>query len=251
MTISFSGLASGLDTSSWITSLTALKQAKITTLQQQRETIATSKDTLQSIKSFFSSFRATIEKITDSRFNIATMNLFAQTIAKSADVSVFTASATSEAKEGKYEIKVDKLASTTRAESQYKTTTTLIETTTATLSSKLSALGVGVGNIKVTTDTGVHTVSIVANDTLSSFASKLQNIGVSAFYNESTGIFSADIGAGAIDDVGHTNIVSKLHLQDATGLSTDKLVYTKENQKAMNTVSHWMRTILLVIWFRL
>ena len=78
MSISFSGLASGLDTSSWIKSLTALKQAKVTVLQEERETLVSAKDTLASIRSFFSSFRSTIEKITDTRFNIPTMDLFAQ-----------------------------------------------------------------------------------------------------------------------------------------------------------------------------
>ena len=37
MTISFSGLASGLDTSSWVESLVKLKQAKIDTLQEEKE----------------------------------------------------------------------------------------------------------------------------------------------------------------------------------------------------------------------
>ena len=39
MTISFSGLASGLDTSSWVESLVKLKQAKIDTLQEEKEGI--------------------------------------------------------------------------------------------------------------------------------------------------------------------------------------------------------------------
>ena len=39
MTISFSGLASGLDTSSWVESLVALKQAKIDTLEEEKETV--------------------------------------------------------------------------------------------------------------------------------------------------------------------------------------------------------------------
>ena len=52
MTISFSGLASGLDTSSWVESLVALKQAKIDTLEEEKETVLLSKETLDNIKSF-------------------------------------------------------------------------------------------------------------------------------------------------------------------------------------------------------
>ena len=64
MTISFSGLASGLDTSSWVESLVALKQAKIDTLEEEKETVLLSKETLDNIKSFFTSFRSMIEKVT-------------------------------------------------------------------------------------------------------------------------------------------------------------------------------------------
>ena len=81
MTISFSGLASGLDTSSWVESLVALKQAKIDTLEEEKETVLLSQETLNNIKSFFTSFRGVIEKVTDAKFGIATMDLFAQNLA--------------------------------------------------------------------------------------------------------------------------------------------------------------------------
>lgn len=149
VTISFSGLASGLDTSSWIQSLVALKQAKVTTLQEERETVLLSKDTLNSIKSFFSSFRSTIEKITDSKFHIASMDLFAQNIATSANLEVFTATATTDADEGEYNVRVDKLATNTNAISDYRYLTTIVETTTATLDSKLKDIGVKAGDISV------------------------------------------------------------------------------------------------------
>ena len=60
----------------------------------------------------------TIEKITDSRFNIVSMDLFAQNIATSANLNVLTASATTEAEEGTYKVKVDKLATNTKATSK-------------------------------------------------------------------------------------------------------------------------------------
>ena len=151
MSISFNGLASGLDTSSWITSLTALKQAKVTTLQQQREELVVSKNALSSIRSFFTSFRSTLERITDSRFNIVSMNLFAQNLATSANLNVLSATATSEAEEGKYEVKVDKIATNTQAVSKYEQTTTVTDVTKADKNTLLSKIGDGVksGLIKV------------------------------------------------------------------------------------------------------
>ena len=142
MSISFSGLASGLDTTSWVESLVALKRAKVTTLQEEKEELVVSKDTLSSIKNFFNSFRSTIERITDSRFNIVSMDLFAQNIATSANLSVLTATASSEAEEGSYKVKVDKLASNTNATSNYKKTTTTTVTATATADTLLTNIGV-------------------------------------------------------------------------------------------------------------
>ena len=78
MSISFSGLASGLDTSSWVESLVALKKAKVTTLEEEKKEVQSLQKTLTQIKSFFSSFRSMLEKVTDAKFGIASMDLFAQ-----------------------------------------------------------------------------------------------------------------------------------------------------------------------------
>ena len=119
MTISFSGLASGLDTSSWVESLVALKQAKIDTLEEEKETVLLSKETLDNIKSFFNSFRSVIEKVTDAQFGIASMDLFAQNLATSANLDVLTATATTEAEEATYNVLVDQLATNSAANSNY------------------------------------------------------------------------------------------------------------------------------------
>ena len=130
MTISFSGLASGLDTSSWVESLVALKKAKVTALEEEKTNIQSLQETLNSIKSFFSSFRSMLEKVTDAKFGITSMDLFAQNLATSSKLDVLTGSATSEAQEATYNVLVDKLASETKANSNYSYMTTIIQTTT-------------------------------------------------------------------------------------------------------------------------
>ena len=159
MTISFSGLASGLDTSSWIESLTALKQAKVTSLQKEKENVLLSQETLNSIKSFFNSFRSIIERVTDTKFNVASMDLFAQNIATSANLEILTATATTDAVEGVYDIKVDKLASATQVTSSYQYYT-ITNDTTATLNSKLVDIGVTAGTIGVTVDGIKHAIDL-------------------------------------------------------------------------------------------
>ena len=234
MSISFSGLASGLDTSSWVKSLTALKQAKVTVLEDEKENIIDAKDALQSIRSFFTSFRSTIERITDSRFNIVSMDLFAQNIATSANLNVLTATATHEAEEGIYNIKVDKIATNTSAISKFKTT--VQETTRATANSLLKDLGVSAGEILVNSPSdGLQKgMRIDADDTIQSFIDKLKDIGVEASFNEKTSVFSVNVGAGDIMDIGNTGIIDALHLTGVNEGYTSEHLETKTVTETFN-----------------
>ena len=228
MTISFSGLASGLDTSSWVESLVALKQAKVETLETEKEDVLSLQETLSSIKSFFSSFRSMLEKVTDAKFGVASMDLFAQNLATSSNLDVLTASATTEAEEGTYDVLVDQLASETQAVSNYSYMTTIIQTTTATGDSKLINLGVKAGNIGVNVNGVERGITITENDTISTFIEKLKNIGVEASFNEETGIFSINVDDDDINDIDGTGIVDALHLEGVNeGYTSNSLQTSK------------------------
>ena len=217
MSISFSGLASGLDTSSWVESLVSLKQAKIDSYEEEKDVVAQMQDTLASIKSFFTSFRGVIEKVTDAKFGIASMDIFAQNLATSSNLDVLTASVTSEAEEATYNVGVDQLATATDAVSQYTYTTTIVQTSIASLDSKLINLGLNINDtgsqIGVTVNGVEHGIILYENDTIQDLIDKLQNIGVDASYNEDTGVFSMNISDSDINDIDNTNIVDALHLE--------------------------------------
>lgn len=224
MSISFSGLASGLDTSSWVTSLTQLRQAKITTLETQKTSIAAAQSTLQGIRSFFASFRSSIEKITDSKFNVSSMDIFSKKIATVSNAAVLSATAKSNAAEGSYEVKVKNTATQTQVKSGYRYKTTLVSTTQATTSSYLRNIGIGYGNniesgitvgdIEIDHNNVTSRISISANETMSTFLDKLHNVGINADFNDDTGIFSIDVNRGDIRDIGNTNILNKLNIAD-------------------------------------
>ena len=213
MSISFSGLASGLDTSAWVESLVALKRAKVETLTEEKQTVQGLQEALTSIRSFFNSFRATIEKVTDTKFGVTSLDIFSQNLAISSDVSILTASATAEAEEATYEVLVDKLASNSKAITNHTYITTIVQTTTATADSFLKDLGVTAGNIGVTVGGIEYTLNLTDNDTVSSFIGKLNSIGVEAGFNETTGVFNLNLNIGAINDIGNTGIVDALHLE--------------------------------------
>ena len=66
MSISFSGLASGLDTSGWVDALVSVKQEKISSLQVDLKKIQTSKTTLSDTKATFNSLRTALEKLCET-----------------------------------------------------------------------------------------------------------------------------------------------------------------------------------------
>ena len=101
MSISFSGLASGLDTSSWVEALVSIKQQKVTSLQTDLTGLQTQKSTLTSTRSTFNSFRTALEKLTDMKFG-GTFDLFGRNSAVSSNEDVFTATATSSALKQSY-----------------------------------------------------------------------------------------------------------------------------------------------------
>ena len=66
MTISFSGLISGLDTSSWVEALVSVKQEKLTALEADLEDLQGVKTTLSDTRSAFSTLRSALEKLSDA-----------------------------------------------------------------------------------------------------------------------------------------------------------------------------------------
>jgi len=234
MTISFSGLASGLDTSAWVESLTALKRAKVTKFEEQKEAISVSKTALSQIKSYFNAFRSSLERITDAKFNINSIDLFTQNLAISSNTSKLIATATSEAEEKTYNITVEKLATLTKAKSRYKDTVTT--TAKATETSRLkniegynttAASTSGTMNIEVTVDGVKHALSIRETDAMSSIVSKFQAIGVDARYNEQTGKLSLNTSTSCITGTSAAEFKSLFHLEGVNeGYETSKLQYS-------------------------
>ena len=116
-TISFSGLASGLDTSSWVEAFVNVKKEELTTLQTNLKSIQTTKTTLTDTKSKFASLRTAIEKLTDAKFG-GSFDLFAKNSATSSNNDIFSATVTSNAARQTYDIKVQQLATYTKATSK-------------------------------------------------------------------------------------------------------------------------------------
>ena len=234
MSISFSGLASGLDTTSWIKSLTALKQAKVTSLEKQKSGIQALQSSLGSIKTFFSSFRTSLEKITDTKFNIASMDIFSQCIANTTNARVLTAVASANAKEGNYDIEVKKLATKTKASSRASYTQTITESSNASENTKLADLGITSGSIMFTFIDGTNSgeITVDENTTLKGFAATLRENGIDAYYSEWSGLFTTDLkDVQNIEQRNPTNVLEKLGITldgSSTGYYSKKSLQLEE-----------------------
>lgn len=223
MSISFSGLASGLDTSSWVDALVKAKQEKVTALQTDLKAIQSKKTTLTDTKSKFTALRTALEKLTDTKFG-GTFDLFGKNTAVSGNTDIFTATAGSGAVRQNYDIKVQQLATYTKATSKNSASAVADDTT------KLSNLGVTEGSLTVYVD-GVKTaINIEKDDTLGDLKSQLASAGIktevdeNGFLQLSTYDSSKSLNIGSTTD--STNLTSLMGLaknEDGTYSSTNAL----------------------------
>ena len=223
MTISFSGLASGLDTSGWVDALVSIKQQKVTSLQTDLTAIKTTKTTLTDTRSAFNTFRTSLEKITDAKFS-GTFDLFAKNSAKSSNESVFTATAGADAVRQSYDIAVQQLATYTKAVSR-ETASAVADDDTL-----LSNLGVTAGDLTVYVDGIKTSINIAEDTTLGDLKSQLNDAGINAELDDKGVLQLSAISDGKSINIGATtdttNLVSLIGLsKQASGeyVSTNSL----------------------------
>lgn len=221
-TITFSGLTSGLDTSSWVEALVSVKQTTITSLQAEKEAQQSLLSVVNNIKSFFTSFQSCLQKITDSQFGIASLDLFMQNLATSSNVNILTATATTEAARQTYDVIVDQLATSTKASSGY----TVSETKFATLDTTLGQLGGKAGTITVNS----QSFNVSESDTIKSLIEKFSKVGVIASFDSKKSRFTVSAAIDEIDD-GTTNLKNVLGLQNTTinGATSGTIVYATKD----------------------
>ena len=191
--ISFSGLASGMDTSSWIEALVSIKQQSVTNLQTKQTKIQVSKSVLDTVKSSVSSLRTSVEKLTDAKFG-GSLDLFAKNAVNTSNKNVVTASVTSDAARQSLDIVVNKLATSTTATSSFNS-----KINEDTVFNKLSSGNAKEGNFSVFVDGKKNTVNIDEGDNLGNILDKLNQIeGVNASVENGKFVINAEEGKGIV-----------------------------------------------------
>lgn len=222
-TISFSGLASGLDTKSWVEAFVSVKQQKVTALQTDLKSKQTVKNTLNDTRSKFTTLRSAIEKLTDAKFG-GSMDLFAKNSATSSDTDIFTATATSGATRQNYDITVQQLATYTKATSKNAASAVADDNT------KLKNLGISDGTLTAYVNGQKYSVNISDTNTLGDLKAKLAGFGVKTdIDNNGVLSFSAQnegdtihIGA-TTDSTNLTSLIGLTQQEDGSYKSTNSL----------------------------
>ncbi len=175
MSISFSGLASGMDTSTWVEALVAAKESSmITPLETQYKALNSKKTALSTVKTTYSSLLSATQKFTDSKFGVG-MDLFAKNIVSSSNEKAISATVTNSTPRQNLSIEVLQLATNTKVTSKTPITDGINENT------QLSTIAAGTvkeGSMSVYVGGKRFEINVTLDDTLGNIAEKIEKAAV-------------------------------------------------------------------------
>lgn len=192
MTISFSGLGSGLDTSSWVDALINAKKVPITTMQNKVTSLNTTSSNLSNLKNNFTSLLTAINKLTDSNLS-SSADVFAKTKISSSDTTILGATTSSGATAQTLDVVVKNLATNTVAKSL---TAVGKNVTGSTVFSAMSNGAAKTGNFTFYVDNQKFAIDITKTDTLDSIKNKM--VDATKTEDNPDGTISANITNGKL-----------------------------------------------------
>ena len=164
MSISFSGVGSGLPINEWVTALVEVKQSKVDALEEQRDALTDKQTILNSLKSEYSAVQSATMKFTDSLLG-AGSDIFSKVSVSASDTSVVTATVTQFATPASIELEIESLATSSVKTSEYNEA--LKDS-----SKKLSELGVTTsGNFQI----NGATINVTADMTIDSLVYQINS----------------------------------------------------------------------------
>ena len=118
MSISFSGVGSGLPIDEWVTALVKVEQDKVDALEDERDALTDKQNILNSLSSEYSSVQSATLTFTDSLLG-AGSDIFSKVSVSASDTSVVTATVTQFATPATIELEIESLASSSIKTSEY------------------------------------------------------------------------------------------------------------------------------------
>lgn len=118
MSISFSGVGSGLPIDEWVAALVKVEQDKVDSLTDQRDALTDKQNILNSLSSEYSAVQSATLTFTDSLLG-AGSDIFSKVSVSASDTSVVTATVTQFATPATIELEIESLASSSIKTSEY------------------------------------------------------------------------------------------------------------------------------------
>ena len=118
MSISFSGVGSGLPIDEWVKALVQVEQDKVDSLTDQRDALTDKQNILNSLSSEYSAVQSATLTFTDSLLG-AGSDIFSKVSVSASDTSVVTATVTQFATPATIELEIESLASSSIKTSEY------------------------------------------------------------------------------------------------------------------------------------
>lgn len=239
MSISVSGLGSGLDYQSWITKLVAIKQAEIDKITASSKKVEAQSSALSTVKSNYASLLTTVESFTDS---LSSEDVFKQKAVTSSSDAV-TANVTSTASVQSLKVSVTSLATSTKA------TSTAYAASAIDGSTKLSDIAgstIKAGTFSVYVDGAKSSINITADETMDQVLTDLNNIsGVTAALDADGKLTIGSSGAskitvGSSSDKSNFGDVMSLvakTVDDVTTYSSSKSIFDTNTTALLTSAS--------------
>ncbi len=216
MAMSISGLGSGFDIDSWVSSMVSVKRSStVTPLQNKISTLGNQNSSISSLSDKYSALQSALKKFTRTIYN-SSSDMWVNTSVTSSDSDYVSASSSGIVSASNVDINVDKIATATVAKScrALGSASDILDTEFV----KLANGQAKEGTFSMFVNNKEYGIEIEENDKLSDVISKINNTGViSAELNEETGVLSirptdenAKFVLGSSGDT--SNIVSALKL---------------------------------------
>lgn len=180
MSISFSGLGSGMDYSTWVTQLTALKEQSIVTPLETKKTNLQSKNSaISSLKTYYMTLATSMQKISDSKYG-ASFDIFASskvTMDNDNAKNFIDVSASNSVPKMDFEIEVLELATSSNIKGNVKIEPEQMYVKSNTSLTQLENFKAGTLVFKMNDkDETEYSIDVEKSDTMQSLIDKINNL---------------------------------------------------------------------------
>ena len=201
MSMSISGIGSGFDISSWVSSLVSVKKSSLVTpLQSKLSTLESTNSSLSGLKTKYSTLQSSLKAFTDITYN-SSSDMWTNTTISSSNSDYVTATSSGLVSAANVDVRVERVATSTVASSyQSLGTDTGVENAQfITLANNQAKAG----TFSLFLDNKKYEIEIKDTDKLSDVITKINNLGKSTdeegnIIEESEGVFDASINNGIL-----------------------------------------------------